>query len=341
MRSERDQLLRRLLGNQRPARLPTNPVSLRRLAEALPAAPDQPLTRSGIAALQRSAGNRAVASLFDPVPGRSRSPPAVQRDDENQSSGDDAADGGADYTQSGDDNMSIAPPPDLNLSLGGTELAEYALADLRSMDPGFMPGVPEEVGPSQTSQPDTMMAMWEEGAVQRDGPTGLPDKSPSGGAGGGDSGNAPGLSTDLGVGGAAGATYPWTLSTTVVYRNLNYRQFPNVLRGLDILHEPQATFLFSITPSALLSTQLGVGLVNLHLPSLFGTELEAQFLAQAQYDSSQGTSVGGSVQLEQHIWKGISATFNLSGMWTLPGSSTPAGFQVAPGGGITIHTDAF
>jgi hypothetical protein len=236
-----------------------------------------------------------------------------------------------------DDSVYVSPPADFSVQLPGTTVQEYALADLRTIDPDFAPGMPQEPGPSQTEEPGTAMAMRVLDVLQRqDAPTGLPDK-PAGGGGGGGSGDGAHLGTDVQAGWSKGATYPWTLQTTVVYRDLNFRQFPNVLRGLDILHEPQATFLFSISPSELLSAQLGVGLVNLHIPSLFGTELEAQILAQAQHDSSQGDSAGVNLQLEQHIWKGISATVNLSGMWGLPTPGTPAGFQVAPGGGITIH----
>jgi hypothetical protein len=344
---------KRRIGGSRPesGRQPPDEDYLSRRQDSSSRSSSGPLPAQALLALQRAVGNMAVTSLITQPPSeravlhiaqRSICQPALlQRLASSEGIDGDAAN--ADSVVPDNDNVSIAPPPDLTLDLPGTPTDQYALADLRAMDPTFMPGTPEEPGPRQTSEPDTLMAMRLINAVQRQpAPTGLPDKpAGTGDAGAGDSSDGPHLSTDLGAGGAGGATFPWTLTTTVVYRNLNYRTFPSVLRGLDILHEPQASFLFSIEPSALLSAQLGVGLVNLHLPSLFGTELETQLLTQVQYDATQGTSVGGSVQLEQHIWKGISATFNLSGMWTVPTPGTPASFQIAPGGGITVHTDAF
>jgi hypothetical protein len=279
--------------------------------------------------LQRTAGNAAVASLV-----RSGATglcgPFVQRLADTSS---DAT--GADAVPSGPDAVSVAPPPDFSVPLNGSATQQYAVADLQAIDPTFQP-------PGSGDGSVTVLTLPAATPLQRQSaPTGLPDKPSPGGAGGSADPNSPHLSTDLGAGGTAGATYPWTLTTTVVYRNLNYRTFPGILRGLDILHEPSASFQFSIAPQSLLSAQLGVGLVNLHLGSLFGTELEAQILGQLGYDSTQGYSAAGGVQLEQHIWKGISATFTLTGGWTVPPSGGPAAFGVAPGGGLTIHTDAF
>ena len=280
-----------------------------------------PITLSSVLSLQRSLGNAAVTRLLQPS--RSDRRPAVQRDDPS----------GADAVPPGPDAVSIAPPPDFTIALPGAR-ASYAMADLQSIDPSF-----GAAGVASASPAPTVATL----RIQRQAaPSGLPDK-PSGGSDAGP-GNAdqPHLSSDVGI------SYPWSASTTIVYRNLNFATFPSVLRGLDILHEPQATFNFTIAPDSLVSTQLGIGLVNLHLPSLFGSELEAQIPLNLSSGGASGVSASTGLQLEQHIWKGISATVNLSGTFTVPGTASPppgtpppAEFQIAPGAGLVIHTDAF
>jgi hypothetical protein len=236
--------------------------------------------------LQRSAGNTVVRELLRRT---------VQRDD---------APPGPDVVPPGPQAVSVAPPADFSIALPGAQ-ASYAVGDLQAIDPAFA---------AVAGGPPPVVSTLRIGVVQRQpAPTGLPDKPSGSGNGSAGDADAPHLSSDV------GASFPWSLTTTVVYRNLNFATFPRVPRGLDILHAPQATFGFTISPSSLVSTQLGVGLVNLHLPSLFGSELEAQIPLSVQSSDTSGASASIGIQLEQHIWKGISATFSLTGTLTLPG----------------------
>src|SRR5262249_10304102 len=118
------------------------------------------------------------------------------------------------------------------------------------------------------------------------------------------------LSLDL------GAQYPWSVQTTIVYRNLNLRTWKDNFATLDLLHEPQLT-LSQDSNWSLIGAQYAVGLLNLHL-RLLREETEIQLLAQLnqQFGSTPGVSIGPSLQFEQHVWKNISATFSFGGMWT-------------------------
>lgn len=142
---------------------------------------------------------------------------------------------------------------------------------------------------------------------------------------------APHLGVDL------QASYPLAVSMTYVLRDYNLLTLPHVLRGLDIMHEPSLQFTQSVAPTAGMSVQLGQSLVNLHIPSLFGTELETAITAQVSADPAVGVSFGAGAQAEQHVWQTISVTVSLNAVWTVPFDGTPTTFAWSPGGSLLIH----
>jgi hypothetical protein len=162
-------------------------------------------------------------------------------------------------------------------------------------------------------------------SVQRDPPPGGGAPPPAG------SDPSPHLGVDV------QASYPLALSASLVLRDYNLKTLPNVLRGLDIRHEPSVQLSLSIAPTAGMSLQLGKSLLNLHMPSLFGTEVETAITAQVSADPNAGLSFGRGVQAEQHIWKMISVTASVNALWTVPFDGSPTTFAFSPGGALLIH----
>jgi len=158
-------------------------------------------------------------------------------------------------------DMPLPEPRDLTVD----EILQYA--------PDYQPPPQEDIPP--TSGPNVAMALRTP-AIQRDGPDGQPH-----------------LAIDLGV------SYPWSIQTTLVFRNLNLRTFTDNFATLDLLHEPQLT-LSQDSLGALTGARIALGILNLHL-SMLREETEIQLLAQlnAQLGSVPGLSLGPNVELEQ------------------------------------------
>jgi hypothetical protein len=264
--------------------------------------------------LQRQAGNRAVAGLIGAA--------AVQRE----------------YTPPPTPQPSESGEPklgDIRVRLPTPAPRKFSTDELAALDPSYQaparPGV-APAGETPPTNPPNVMALHDPSqpspaSVQRDPPSGGgTSPAPSGGAD-----PSPHLGVDL------QATYPLALSASLVLRDYNLKTLPNVMRGLDILHEPSVQFSLSIAPNIPMSVQLGKSLLNLHMPSLFGTEVETALTAQLAADPAAGASFGPGVQAEQHIWKMISVTMSLNAVWTVPFDGSATTFAFSPGAGLLIH----
>jgi hypothetical protein len=117
---------------------------------------------------------------------------------------------------------------------------------------------------------------------------------------------------------------------------------PQVLAGLDILHEPQIALTLSDDANAWLAGSLAVPLLNQHM-HIISQDTELQLAAQMNVvlQPHLGAAYGGTAQLEQHVWKGISATFSVGGMWTPARSDAPGHLDWSANGGMTVHFDGF
>ena len=264
--------------------------------------------------LQRQAGNRAVASLIGQA--------GVQRE---YTPAETPQPRGSGEPKLGDLRVRLPTPPP----------RKFSTDELAAFDPSYQaparPGV-SPAGETPPANPPNVMALHDPSrpipaSVQRDPPSGGGTSPPP--PGGGDP--SPHLGVDL------QATYPLALSASLVLRDYNLKTVPTFMRGLDILHEPSVQFSFSIAPNAGMSVQLGKSLLNLHMPSLFGTEVETAITAQVAIDPAAGLSFGPGVQAEQHIWKMISITTSLNAVWTVPFDGSPTTFAFSPGGGLLIH----
>jgi hypothetical protein len=131
------------------------------------------------------------------------------------------------------------------------------------------------------------------------------------------------------------AQYPWSLQMSFVYRDLNMAAF----RKLDFGHEP--TVQFAIDPSGKLSTQVAIGLVNLHWIPPWKAEIEAQIQPFANFTllPKLASAYGGTVQAEQHILPWVGLTISANGTWTLPQSGNPGTFKVDGNAGVVLHLD--
>ena len=206
------------------------------------------------------------------------------------------------------------PPCDIAFDMPLPEPRDLTVDQIKEYVPDYQPPPQEDVPPTGGS--NVAMAL-RSAVVQRDGPD---DDQPH-------------LGVDLGV------QYPWSLQTTLVYRDLNLRSFTDGFATLDLLHEPSLT-LSQDSTGALNGAQIAVGVLNLHL-NLLREETELQLLAQlnAQQGSQPGVSLGPGFQIEQHIWHNISATFSYSGLWTPPAGSQPGHWDSSLAGGAVFHFD--
>jgi hypothetical protein len=273
--------------------------------------------------LQRQAGNRAVAGLLaEANVQREYTAPAAPQPSE----------GPAREPKLADIRVALPTPPP----------RKFSTDDLAVLDPSYQaparPGV-APAGETPPANPPSVMALHDQSqpvpaSVQRDPPAAGGSSTPSGGGSAAPSA-AGDPSPHLGV--DVQASYPLAMSFSYVLRDYNLKTLPNVLRGLDILHEPSIQFSVSIAPTAGMSVQLGKSLLNLHIPSLFGTELETAITTQVAADPSAGVSFGPGIQAEQHIWRMISVTTSLNAVWTVPFDGSPTTFAFSPGGALLIH----
>jgi len=221
-----------------------------------------------------------------------------------------------------DQNMSNAAPDypnvDIAFDMPRPQSADLTPEEIAALVPSYIPEAQPDM-PPQTSTPNTALAMRQLNGVivHRDG-----------------NDDQPHVSGDLQV------QYPWALQATLVYRNLNLRTWTDSFGKLDLLHEPQASLVLSSDPNGWLASQLAVGILNQHL-NILKEETEVQILAQMSniLKPQLGASYGGQAQVEQHLWKGISAVFSFGGMWTPPSGGQKGHLDWGGNAGIVLHFD--
>jgi hypothetical protein len=107
---------------------------------------------------------------------------------------------------------------------------------------------------------------------------------------------------------------PATYTVTVVYRNLDFRNFGNKANAGAILHEPSVNLQISPDPNSQAAVTAAISLVNLHLKRHWGLikpDIEVSLGAQAGVQNGAPT---GSVQtqIEVHVTTRISITLSSS-----------------------------
>jgi Domain of unknown function (DUF4157) len=252
--------------------------------------------------IAESAASATAARLKDEADGRGG---GVQRDDDPKASND------------GNQCVNL-PSCDVAFDLPCPAPQEFTPQQIAALVPGYAPPAEQNELP-QTSDPNTALALRlsADEVVQRE------DSSPH-------------PSVDLQL------QYPWAAQVTLVDRDWNAHRFTNQLGKLDILHEPQAAVTLSADPDAWLAGSLSIGILNQHL-HLLSQETEVQLMAQLNevIQPQAKFSLGPDFQLEQHVWKGISATINVGGFWVPPQGGKPGRLDFQTNAGLTVHFDGF
>jgi hypothetical protein len=208
------------------------------------------------------------------------------------------------------------PNLDFGFDIPFPEPKDFTVAEIAALVPGYeQPPAEEELPPASPDGTAMALRTPTDRTVQRDGPR---------------------AGVDL------AAQYPWSLQAALVYRDLNLHTLTVRLGNLDLIHEPQAQLTLPPDPQAWLAGTLTVGLWNQHLHILV-QETEVQIAAQmtSLLAPHLSNSYGGNFQVEQHIWKGFSATFSVGGMWTPPRGGDPAHLDWSTNAGLTVHLDGF
>jgi hypothetical protein len=226
---------------------------------------------------------------------------------------------------------------------GATPSQQVSLAPVEQRvplsTPEPIPVAPEGSGPGDYPQPDNSdvaMAMRVAAgpAVQRDGDD-TPKLGPDVSVGG--SGTVTTPSANPRTGSPPPPPAPWTLSSTVVLRNFNVLQCPDL--HLDFLHEP--SLQLQIDPAGGLSAQAAIALIDLHWMAPWHREVELSVspFVQTSLSPLALSQIGAQGQAEAHVTGTLSLTLSASGAYQFPQPGQSGGLNVTGGAGLLLHFD--
>jgi hypothetical protein len=273
-----------------------------------------------IPALQRQAGNGAVARLLESKAGRRL---AVQREDNGIDTGMDSG------IESGSEANNPPTTQGLVNSEGQIALTTPEPLEVSDTGPGDFPTPGENGPPAPDQPPPTVMAFsGESRSLQRDNP----DPHPSA-----DAAQQSGHSIAQTPGTPAPAAVQ--LNFAIIYRNLNLWQ--NAGKTWEVVHEPQIQLIGD--SHLTLSLQEAITLINVHWKPPWISEIETglSIFAQESLLPALGNQGGAQASVEQHIRPWFSVTANLSGSYQPPTGGQKGILSLGAGLGVVFHFDGF